>query len=83
MSRTFVSCMLSLFNGCCHGLEMNIRRGHLRKIEDQLESSAQYKAGLRRRGIPRRDDPARASFSKVIGAFAEMRGAEHVDRFER
>jgi len=60
-----------------------MRRRYLRKIESQLESSARYKAGLRRRGIPLRDDLARAFFSEIIEELAEMREAEQVDRFEK
>jgi len=60
-----------------------MRCRYVRKIESQLEASAPYKAGLRRPGIPLRNDLARAPFPEVIRELANMRDAEQVDCLER
>jgi hypothetical protein len=51
-----------------------MRRGHSsprKKIQAQLDASWKYKAGLRKKGVPLRDDLARAAFVRVLDQLAE------------
>lgn len=56
-----------------------MRRRYLR----QLDSSAKYKASLRRKGVPLRDDFARYAFNALIKELAGIRESGDAERYQR
>ena len=59
------------------------RRYSRSRINRQLDASLKYKKGLRKEGVPLRDDLARVAFASIIGRLSLFRRRGQIERFDK